>query len=1422
MPELIDAVLDSLERLHNNPSHGNATHADEVSQRNTGKCQCDTTSRKLLKHRGFWVCETCSACIQSVQECNFSEMVQATKVQTAKDMNGDTSFPLVSLHPIVDDVQCFGCVVGNAIHSRDLVKLASSFSMLVANMKRNEESKGFEWEKLIIQFKEDALSFAESCIAQSKCHEKNGCISEIIQRGIVTLWGNIDDVVSKDYRINNHQFEDKGEAKNKIEVLKHVSNELKSILQSKSKQCLTVHKRLKALAAQLSTLSQRLSSFGSAAKRFVKFVSLGRKNMDLLSIEQQKKMSTNKATRVQTVGESLLHCIEQDCPGRGQRIADVLYDPKASCEQMCKMFGEIDKDVLDSFDVYMKARCRQSNANSKRFGSLCHCCNNISCHALMGIGYGTTTTEASTKHVYPFNPFTTTTTKSSLKATDKNNCEQLDRWIQYREWTRKPSNDIQSFVCVEMRLLGALKHFWKAQLPNMSFGALATWETIAKNTFWRTNFCAHRIKTVLTIITILLQKSEFYVRGAERDLSITSTAITLGFWNMHFQPSFDDTIDTFDAFCRVLMTEFSLFMKTHGNPATDAVVVLRRLQWKYLHQRNTPHIFDAQRVNSDILSVPCMPPSFPTRNVRQVDRVLGHAMQCNVACGTSFSLRRECTNLSFDELQYALQYNNSNLIGFANGHVPEYQSSDVCIISSSGNSSRIVRSIQIDCNLTPCNFGLTCSNLVERVKSATTRLKHVLPDCWKDVGIFASSGYSDERLAIGLVLPLNGTHYEAYPTGVAVDEGNEIVFRNIEDPRQQSFATKLGSAGSVVEGQLRKAMLLECHLSHIVHGTKRNEYLSIGMPCSLVNKQQFTQLAISESVKQVASFASAARLVGSIMTAPCVASILFFVDSLLTVVFDHYQCNCVVSDDEEFDYMEKNMEKNLHAFLDERVDCACTKSRLIFIYKDLWFNRHPRMSHASITSHATALCSGIPPLQKRRLTDSLLSNFVEAATKSCELLSFLLGDYWPTSIDFVSSESVNGLDLQVNVSVSFNRWKQFFAQFHDSCNVTPPDSYETLIYKLRAFEQSRAKLFSNKLKNDSCVDNSWTSTQMLFLWNKLSSLDYKVSYCITMNCQKMTDYALSDPRVQPQHPEDRTKCMTTICDLLQKEAESRWNAMAESDEVKSAISIEESLSLAVDHKATMPVGFMVFNTTGILRYILYHPEAAEMRFQNCYKRIYAPRSHTLNQTEIDTSKKMFAELKSIIINLGLMRMDYSLVGNFHRNRVVVEFLCHTAICHGTPREKRAGREIMQSGFCFLTCTFNLHSSIMLKSMLDTRRYDWDKVVGCGKQHTSYTTEEDVQYTACNAREAADESIDDLHSSMRQPMPAWVSTEEGYNTDLSMLSNLWTPCSEVDPHHPSYEPNGDQRECVVDESGDIVTGQEAFVCQLRARLKNKST
>jgi hypothetical protein len=219
---------------------------------------------------------------------------------------------------------------------------------------------------------------------------------------------------------------------------------------------------------------------------------------------------------------------------------------------------------------------------------------------------------------------------------------------------------------------------------------------------------------------------------------------------------------------------------------------------------------------------------------------------------------------------------------------------------------------------------------------------------------------------------------------------------------------------------------------------------------------------------------------------------------------------------------------------------------------------------------------------------------------------------------------------------------------------------------------------------------------------------------------------------------------------LRQLAQSKWDAVDEQTKKREkALELEVFApvrsQMGADEYSRLD-GSKVFMTTGILHYIVHYGCNAEKLFLQCHKHVYCNDGRELTDDQEQIAKDIFTKLYAIVYNLAFYGRSYSSVGNLHRNRVAVEFLCSLALSgHGTTAEKNAAFSILQSGFCFLTCTFGLYSGPFFNTVLSRSEDDYDTSSRHskannpsrqrirGKMEASYTAEEAAEYSSRRAR-----------------------------------------------------------------------------------------
>jgi len=1317
---LIQSILLSLRDDHNVAER--CAEGEDVCSRSSGDgCGCRPGGRTLVKDGGFWVCKECGVCVRCVQECNIDETKQKDRVKNASDLFAENETqPLVAVQPSVPPgIKCFGCLVGSARHCRILESAASGFLVLLEGIR---ESK-VEWIKQISASKRCVTVALERLQLESANSQIDALTCDDLVRESTCIAGLLEKLTRKSSKQILHP-QLTSDDKDKRSVMKRVCNELNAIA-SERPFCKRAASRLETLNTGLNSLLVRMQSWGRPARNFIAFVASGRKDHALVSLEQNKKLEIHLATKRQTVCEEFIRCVEDES-GAGGRIATLMGSLKNigdedEFETIADTLGSIDESAFCAFNACMKVRFRHKDV--WRRTTMCYCCNNIACHGLMGIGF-------------------VTTTDAPLMPLLQERGQFLSRWLPNRHVVRRQSRDIDSVFCIEMRLLGAFKHLTPQPCFDPAVIGTDFLEKQAKDAFFRSNFFSYRLNMTLAVITILLQTRDFYLRGVEHELSVSAAAIVVGFWDKYFKAAFCHANSSFRTFNALLMEGRSDMVRDRGNPETDAIVLLRRLQWKQLVKTTTLHVSQPMRVpnSSVIVDVPCMPPQFTTRSIAALDRCVSSHLRdrsCSVkAFYSNLKINRELTISDFDEIRRALQ---SNMLGLSPAHADETL---IARGENSGVPSHLRTAVPrkaeaVSTNFSANDFGIkTSSNasLLARVHSSSQRLAMVLSRAWTDVGIFDSdvAEYPAERLAVGLVVALDGTSYPELPDTVPVNEGNDIVYRDINDPLQHRSATPLGKGGSNLQTRLRECITMECNLSRLVHGTRKDGYMAIGMPLNYANKQQIETLALRACIHDVATFTTTAKLVRALVRTECIRYTIRFVDSLILKVVEIYHTT-------DFGAFETD--------------------RAVMVDVSQQFTSEGGQRRASLLNTEISLRVPVSPPTRRTGANSLLTTLISTTDSCCDILSIIIGDCWPSMMGL----NWEAMAPNVDASQTLKGWRQFIDNFPVGGRpVVPPSSYETLIFELHRFEHRCRELFPLARKR-GVNDPVWTSEQSLILWNHLSCLYDKIASFSKRTANTMTQYAMNDPRVVPEEAK-LSGPMASLSQQLLQDAKATWEKLLCSGSTE--VSIAEELELAaVGRVATngddMPLGFAVYNTTGILRHILYNPADAQKHFDSCYKRVYCGCSLELTCSEKEMSKRMFSEMHAVVVQLGILKKHYASVGQFHRNRVSVEFLCSLAINEGTAHEKAVAIKIIQSGFCFLTCTFGLYSSVFLKSMFDQSSGDWyghvrksgpmiptdSAMRQRGRVEASYTLEEAEEYML---RRARTQTFGGLHHSRRVP------------------------------------------------------------------------
>ena len=1344
---MVDGVLASMSSMYSNFGMGRSARfldedAHEAAVWGGGKatCACDSAARTTFtRTREFLVCDTCGCCVSGIQESSIKE--SRGKNMSSADLTTDrSSTPLVVLTPGISNAKsCFGCKLGTAKHGHVLRSYSQFFRRLLTfSDEQHEESYLSTTEKWIHQCKSVSL---ELDVMRQICADSSA--SSTLPRSSQSTLLQISQTIKLFLAQNPHARTEKPQSADacyRHAVLTRAAALLCKLVNSSPTRSAAA-KTLFAIGNQLNTLVTRLQSFGTKAVVLERFLRNKRQRIATLAPTMQKAFEVHAPTCKQTISEEFLRCV-QNGSGLCAEIADLLSNIAAPIAQMEQTIARVCDDDVADFDISMKTRFHHSKPQYR--DALSYCCSSKHCHVLMGIGFCTSTTDIAIDELEASSPSAQNVVVS--------------RWLPPRLVVRPPTRDVDSLFTVDLRLLGAIhllttpSSFLRAQDRD------ALLREHAQETFWHSNFVKFRIQTIVSVMTVLLKTREFALQDAELELSIKAAAITTGFWHRNLKAAFETPIGNgFRQFNEILMAGFDEFGHSRGNSETDAIVILRSIQYGALHKCNALHTSQPMKVQlscgrSALVDVPCMPPSVPTRSLNRMNEAVAYYLKSHRQSSKSrinaheMVIHREFTLEPFAALLDAL---GSRMLGNSTFHAYETVAAFGRAASSEPSThppTLVPRKLEsVAFNLTPNAVGVGGKNAADtlrRVRSCTARLDAALPGCWQEAGVHASRlspVHDAATLAVGLVVTLDGKNYPEAPESIPVNEGDEIAYRSPSDPLQHRIARPPNSAHTQQHARLDEAMKLESKLAMLVHGARVDEFCTIGMPCShAMGANEIQAYVKTTSVLEVAEFATAAQIVKELMAPACMRAMVVCLDTLICRVITACTCtSCHVAD------VYHEGEARIACI--ERFETDATRTRARILNEqyfqigadggdggdggdDDWLASPSKRSEAQKTAFAT-------------------SKVVEAIST---VLTTIVGPGWAMSLQ-TGVESLAEVDVARQVFTPLHvKWTEFLCSIPCGARaLEPPSDYAKLIEELNRVEHHRETLVDRAQQRDDQKELLFWEN-LVAMCTPLRKLYSKVSSCIQRNTRRAIQ---AESRVVAASRADAapdTSVYAALDAQLASRSLAQWSALCaerENTEVREARRIETAVFKHEARPASdAMLGYFVHSTRGVLHHILYDQGHARATFQRCFEIVYYDGKKAPTDKK-DIVDRMFQDLQITMLNLSYKKASYASVGALHRNRVMVEFLCAAALeGGGTTGEKSAAMAILRSGFCFVTGTMGLYkSSSALRDAVrrSTDRYGGSDDARVAAAYTLDEAEESMRRRARNMKQ------DELHWSRRR-------------------------------------------------------------------------
>ena len=470
-------------------------------------------------------------------------------------------------------------------------------------------------------------------------------------------------------------------------------------------------------------------------------------------------------------------------------------------------------------------------------------------------------------------------------------------------------------------------------------------------------------------------------------------------------------------------------------------------------------------------------------------------------------------------------------------------------------------------------------------------------------------------------------------------------------------------------------MRLESKLAMLVHGARADTFCTIGMPLNRVmDVAAIHQFVRKYSIDEAAEYATTARIILQIMSAPCMRAMVICVDELICRVITACTCTpCHAVDDTHHD-------GETTTTCIERFDSEPVKARA-HVLSEMHFQ------NAATTERLVSPLKRTEP-QNLALTRTKLVEAISA------VLTTLVGPNWPEVFKMgVDSLGEAAVAQQIFTPLHV-QWRTFLGNVPRGARaVQPPSNYPELIKELNRIECYRIQLLERARQRDDQKELLFWE-ELVAMSIPLNKLYEKISMCIDRNAARVAADESKEVRVTYEEQGSNTAIYAALDAQLRGKATKQWQALrAEVDnaEVAEACRIEESIfKHEAKHKSDQMLGYFVYNTQGILRHMLYNHNQARASFQQCFERVYYTGQPAPSEQK-ETVDRMFQELQITMLKLSYKKASYKSVGRFHRNRVMIEFLCSVALQgEGTTREKNAAMAILRSGFCFVTGTPGLH------------------------------------------------------------------------------------------------------------------------------------
>ena len=728
-----------------------------------------------------------------------------------------------------------------------------------------------------------------------------------------------------------------------------------------------------------------------------------------------------------------------------------------------------------------------------------------------------------------------------------------------------------------------------------------------------------------------------------------------------------------------------------------------------------------------------MPETMPSRSICVLQETVAHHLKAHrdaVRSRTAdyISISREFTTQPFHSLVDALR---DNMLGTTTFHVEE-----AMMAANGGNGgnggaregSVVPKSLRPESGVSrhsevvkhdfaPAAFGIVGgeAETIAKLHSCTRRVDAVVPRVWNRIGIADDPSvplYDAPRLAMGLLVQLDGRPYPPSPRVVPVVEGDEIAYRDLQDPSQHAVARPIGwggnggnggrdassaiAAASAPRRQLDEAIDLEACLSLLVHGERADEFNAIGTRHRVglsgwSDRATLVARVRAFSIKEIASDSvTAARLVGELVDAERVRALVMLVDALL-----HRVVRSACAPGASVGYDHEPSTTCVDCF-----DSASAQARVrVVAERDL--------GAEELVGAATERILPSSPKSRTVHTDarSLTIKLVEAAAA---VLDLVVGGSWAASVTAERSYDVSTVGRQT-FTPSLTRWREFVHAFQRQggggvvarFGRKQADDYATLVELVDRLEQRRRALV------DRCGPADQTGQAAFWarwgrLTDPLSKLHSKVAAYVDRNVRRTVDAEGGDRQARLT-PHNQPHQYRAISDHVAKVAAEEWERLVadegREEDGRSALVVERAcrietalLGTAARAADDQRIGYFVHNTRGVLRYVVCDSASAFATFKICFRDVFCD-GGGMPDDQAQIARSMFEEVKTTMLSLSYCKQPYASIGNFHRNRVVVLFLCRAAFEaeEGTPRERKAAAKILESGFCFLTGEFGVHA-----------------------------------------------------------------------------------------------------------------------------------